>query len=115
MNATFPQSILLVQQADAVHAELVSSLKKLGMSVIAVADCAAAMLGFREEDIDIVMVDIDFPDDRGIDLLGKMAADPRELPLIGVSRRKSLADVVEAVRHVATDYLMLPPENLDVI
>ncbi|MFT7403921.1 SpoIIE family protein phosphatase [Zhongshania sp.] len=115
MNTTFLQSILLVQQPDAVHAEFMSSLKKLGMSVVAISDCADAMQGFREEDIDIVMVDIDFPEDRGIDLLGKMAADPRELPLIGLSRRKSLADVVEAVRHGATDYLMLPTENLDVI
>jgi sigma-B regulation protein RsbU (phosphoserine phosphatase) len=115
MNTTFLQSILLVQQPDAVHTEFMSSLEKLGMSVVPISDCADAMLSFREEDIDIVMVDIDFPEDRGIDLLGKMAADPRELPLIGLSRRKSLADVVEAVRHGATDYLMLPPENLDVI
>lgn len=115
MNTTFLQSILLVQQPDAVHTEFMSSLEKLGMSVVAISDCADAMQSFREEDIDIVMVDIDFPEDRGIDLLGKMAADPRELPLIGLSRRKSLADVVEAVRHGATDYLMLPPENLDVI
>ncbi|MFQ3199922.1 MAG: sigma-B regulation protein RsbU (phosphoserine phosphatase) [Zhongshania sp.] len=115
MNTTFLQSILLVQQPDAVHIEFMSSLEKLGMSVVAISNCADAMLSFREEDIDIVMVDIDFPEDRGIDLLGKMAADPRELPLIGLSRRKSLADVVEAVRHGATDYLMLPPENLDVI
>ncbi|CAA0088132.1 Phosphoserine phosphatase RsbP [Zhongshania aliphaticivorans] len=115
MNTHSPQSILLVQQADAVHFELVASLEKLGLSVLAITECSLAMQGFREEDIDIVMVDIDFPEDRGIDLLGKMAADPRELPLIGVSRRKSLADVVEAVRHGATDYLMLPPENLDVI
>ncbi|MEX1666103.1 SpoIIE family protein phosphatase [Zhongshania arctica] len=115
MNTTFIQSILLVQQPDAVHTEFMSSLENLGMSVIAISDCADAMQSFREEDIDIVMVDIDFPEDRGIDLLGKMAADPRELPLIGLSRRKSLADVVEAVRHGATDYLMLPAENLDVI
>jgi sigma-B regulation protein RsbU (phosphoserine phosphatase) len=115
MNTTFLQSILLVQQPDAVHTEFMSSLEKLGMSVVPISDCADAMQSFREEDIDIVMVDIDFPEDRGIDLLGKMAADPRELPLIGLSRRKSLADVVEAVRHGATDYLMLPPENLDVI
>jgi sigma-B regulation protein RsbU (phosphoserine phosphatase) len=115
MNTTFPQSILLVQQPDVVHTEFMSFLEELGMSVVAISDCADAMQSFREEDIDIVMVDIDFPEDRGIDLLGKMAADTRELPLIGLSRRKSTADVVEAVRHGATDYLMLPPENLDVI
>ncbi|MDF1691066.1 MAG: fused response regulator/phosphatase [Zhongshania sp.] len=115
MNITLPHRILLVQQVDATHPQLVSSLEELGMELVHVADCATAMPSFREEDIDIVMVDIDFPEDRGIDLLGRMAADPRELPLVGLSRRKSLADVLSAVRHGATDYLMLPPENLDVI
>ncbi|MEX1667698.1 PP2C family protein-serine/threonine phosphatase [Zhongshania guokunii] len=115
MNITHPHRILLVQQVDASHPQLVSSLEQLGMELVHVADCATAMPSFREEDIDIVMVDIDFPEDRGIDLLGKMAEDPRELPLVGLSRRKSLADVLSAVRHGATDYLMLPPENLDVI
>jgi sigma-B regulation protein RsbU (phosphoserine phosphatase) len=60
MNTTFLQSILLVQQPDAVHTEFMSSLEKLGMSVVPISDCADAMLSFREEDIDIVMVDIDF-------------------------------------------------------
>ncbi|WP_373082063.1 PP2C family protein-serine/threonine phosphatase [Zhongshania sp.] len=115
MNNTCPHRILLVQQADAIQAQLVVSLERLGMEVVAIADCALAMPSFREEDIDIVMIDIDFPEDRGIDLLGKMAADPRELPLIGLSRRKSMADILAAVRHGATDYLMLPTEKLVVI
>ncbi|WP_373090808.1 PP2C family protein-serine/threonine phosphatase [Zhongshania sp.] len=108
MNNSLPHRILLVQQTDAIQAQLVASLEQLGMDVVSIADCALAMPSFREEDIDIVMIDIDFPEDRGIDLLGKMAADPRELPLIGLSRRKSMADVLAAVRHGASDYLMLP-------
>jgi serine phosphatase RsbU (regulator of sigma subunit) len=115
MNNSLPHRILLVQQADAIQAQLVASLEQLGMDVVPIADCALAMPSFREDDIDIVMIDIDFPDDRGIDLLGKMAADPRELPLIGLSRRKSMADVLAAVRHGASDYLMLPTEKLAVI
>jgi serine phosphatase RsbU (regulator of sigma subunit) len=115
MNNSLPHRILLVQQADVIQAQLVDSLEQLGMDVLSVADCSVAMPSFREEDIDIVMIDIDFPEERGIDLLGKMAADPRELPLIGLSRRKSMADILAAVRHGATDYLMLPTEKLVVI
>ena len=71
MNNSLPHRILLVQQTDAIQAQLVASLEQLGMDVVSIADCALAMPSFREEDIDIVMIDIDFPEDRGIDLLGK--------------------------------------------
>ncbi|MFT5887242.1 MAG: sigma-B regulation protein RsbU (phosphoserine phosphatase) [Zhongshania sp.] len=115
MNITEFHRILLVQQDDAVQARLIESLELLGIEIVTVADYASALASFREEDIDVAMVDIDFPGERGMDLLSEMAADPRELPLIAVSQRKSLADAVAAVRHGATDYLILPLESLDVI
>lgn len=106
-----PHTLLLVQEHDSVHFALVDALNNLDVVVLSVADREQALSCFREEEIDSVMIDIDLPGGWGIDVLGEMAADPRELPLIGVSRRKNVADVVSAVRHGATDYLMLPPES----
>ncbi|MBD2858498.1 fused response regulator/phosphatase [Spongiibacter sp. KMU-158] len=110
-----PHTLLLVQDQDSVHFALVDALNTLNVEVISVADRQLALDCFREEEIDSVMIDIDLAEGWGIDLLGEMAEDPRELPLIGVSRRKNVADVVSAVRHGATDYLMLPPESSDVL
>ena len=115
MTRPLRHRLLLVQQDDAIHQQLLAALESLGVEVLCVADPDQALLSFQEEDVDIVMIDIDLPGGRGISLLDDMAADPRELPLIGVSRRTSLADVVAAVRHGATDYLLLPPESPTVI
>ncbi len=110
-----PHTLLLVQEHDSVHFALVDALNTLNVEVVSVSDRQLALNCFREEEIDSVMIDIDLPDAWGINLLDEMAADPRELPLIGISRRKNVADVVSAVRHGATDYLMLPPESSDVL
>lgn len=107
--------LLLVQHEDSLHQQLRNALEALGVVVLTTEVPAEALRCFREDDIDIVMIDIDLPGSQGITLLDDMAVDPRELPLICVSRRESLADVLSAVRHGATDYLMLPPESSDVI
>ncbi|MGB1907433.1 MAG: response regulator, partial [Spongiibacter sp.] len=96
MTRPLRHRLLLVQQDDAIHQQLLAALESLGVEVLCVADPDQALLSFQEEDVDIVMIDIDLPGGRGISLLDDMAADPRELPLIGVSRRTSLADVVAA-------------------
>ncbi|WP_372860613.1 PP2C family protein-serine/threonine phosphatase [Spongiibacter sp.] len=115
MTRSLHHRLLLIQQRDTLHRQLLSALEALGVDVLCTDDKVRALNCFREDDIDIVMIDIDLPGGWGIDLLDEMAADPRELPLIGVSRRESLADVLSAVRHGATDYLMLPPDSSDVI
>ncbi len=115
MSRPLLHRLLLIQQSDALHQQLLSALEALGVIVLWSDDLSKARQCFHEDDIDIVMIDIDLPGGWGTDLLDEMAADPRELPLIGVSRRESLADVLAAVRHGATDYLMLPPESNDVI
>jgi len=115
MTRPLHHRLLLVQHRDDLHRQLREALEALGVIVLSIDDSTEALRCFREDDIDIVMIDIDLPDCQGITLLDDMAADPRELPLICVSRRESLADVLSAVRHGATDYLMLPPESADVI
>lgn len=115
MTKPLRHRLLLVQQDDAIHQQLLAALESLGVEVLCVAEPEQALISFQEEDVDIVMIDIDLPGGRGISLLDDMAVDRRELPLIGVSRRTSLTDVVSAVRHGATDYLLLPPESPSVI
>ena len=115
MTTSNRQRLLLVQQVDPVHEQFIGVLRSLGVELVVTDDKNDALTMFREEEIDMVMIDIDLPDEQGIYLLDRMAADPRELPLVAISRRKNAADVVSAVRHGATDYLMLPPESNDVV
>ncbi|MGJ8686186.1 MAG: PP2C family protein-serine/threonine phosphatase [Spongiibacteraceae bacterium] len=107
--------LLLVQQADSLNEKFIASLSELGFDVLPVSGSESALPHFYVDDVDVVMIDIDLPGDEGITLLDVMAADPRELPLIAISRRESAADVVSAIRHGATDYLMLPAESVDVL
>lgn len=113
MNIPLRHRLLLVGQAITNYSTLRNSLERLGVDVLLVIQRQAGLLSFREDDIDMVMIDIDAVG--GIELLSEMADDPRELPLIAVSHRKNATDVVSALRHGATDYLMLPVKNINVL
>lgn len=113
MSIPLRHRLLLVGQAITNYADLRSSLESLGVEVLLVIQRDEGLLSFREDDIDMAMIDIDAAD--GIGLLSDMADDPRELPLIAVSHRESAEDVVSALRHGATDYLMLPTKSTNVL
>ncbi|GAB3374238.1 SpoIIE family protein phosphatase [Spongiibacter taiwanensis] len=113
MSIPLSHRLLLVGQAVTNYADLRATLESLGVEVLLVIRRQEALTGFREDDIDMVMIDIDASD--GIAMLAEMAEDPRELPLIAISHRESAATVVSALRHGATDYLMLPVQSRDVL
>ncbi|WP_289084135.1 response regulator, partial [uncultured Spongiibacter sp.] len=82
MSRPLRHRLLLIQQADDIHQQLLGALEALQVEVLCVTDNRQALLAFREEDIDIVMIDIDLPGGRGIDLLDEMAADLRATPTL---------------------------------
>lgn len=98
--------LLLIQRADDQREELVSALSRLGYTVSVSDNGEAAFKHFHEQTPDAVLLDLYVGED-GRRILEVLTADKREVPIIVISRRRVMADVVEALRKGACDYLMI--------
>ena len=101
-----PKRLLLIQRADDQREELVSALTHLGYTLTVSDNGESGLASFNEQTPDAVLLDLYVGDD-GRQILELLTADVREVPIIVISRRRLMADVVEALRKGACDYLMI--------
>ena len=75
------------------------------------ADCGTTALNLiATDDFDAILLDVMMPDISGLDVLKQLRVDrsPGSLPIIMVTAKRDSADVVEALRLGANDYLTKP-------
>jgi DNA-binding NtrC family response regulator len=122
-KAKAPFIILIVEDnpTDAelmMHALEAADLKPLNgdwdMEIRATAEGALELL--NERAVDLVLTDMMLPGMSGLDLLGKIQAIDRNLPVLLVTRMNTVQLAVEAMRRGAFDYVVKPvnPEDLGV-
>lgn len=74
-----------------------------------VADSAEAVLGkLKEEDIDVVLLDVNLPDRSGIEILPSIRQSAHAPEVIMLTADKSLRTGIEAMRRGAIDYITKP-------
>ncbi|MFM7815735.1 MAG: response regulator [Verrucomicrobiota bacterium] len=104
-------SILVVEDEPLLRRHIASSLERLGADFIRGARQMAQDLSF-----DFVLIDVNLPDGRGIDLLreGVLGSNTGTLVMTGDS---GVAGAVEAMKLGALDYLTKPfePEALALV
>ncbi|ALA60419.1 sigma-54-dependent transcriptional regulator [Nitrospira moscoviensis] len=116
-----PFSILIVEDNPTdvevmLHALEEADLKPLGgdfeMEVRPTAEGALKLLS--EQAVDLVLTDMMLPGMDGLDLLSRIQAIDRNLPVLVVTRMNAVASAVEAMRRGAFDYVIKPvtPETL---
>ena len=116
-----PFSILVVEDNPTdvelmLHALEEADLKPLGgdfeMEVRPTAEGALKLLS--EQAVDLVLTDMMLPGMDGLDLLSRIQAIDRNLPVLVVTRMNAVASAVEAMRRGAFDYVIKPvtPETL---
>src|SRR5207302_11400206 len=79
--------------------------------VIGLTDCARELLPrFKQDGIDLVLLDIEMPDVTGLDALQTLreSYSPIELPIIMVTAKNQSDDIVKALDMGANDYLTKP-------
>lgn len=111
-SADSAKRLIVIQRADRQRADLIALLEQLGYRVDAFADEAEALSAFLEQAPDAVLLDL-YVSDEGHRLLEMLTGDKREVPVIVISRRRLMADVVSALRKGACDYLILPGKIFD--
>lgn len=100
--------LLLIQRDDTQRKELVAALVDLGYEVVTCDDGADGFGYFCRHRPEVVLLDMYLPGSDGREILRRLTDEDSEVPVIAISRRKLMADVVAALRHGACDYLILP-------
>jgi DNA-binding NtrC family response regulator len=104
--------ILVVDDEHLIRWSLEQNLKKQGYEVVTAGTGEDALRHVREEQPDLVLLDIQLPGISGIDVLEKIKEHDEEIIVIMVTAHGGLDTAVNAMRLGAYDYIS-KPFNLD--
>lgn len=107
MNQSVAPNILLIED-DPDTAQLVRETlaDHFGVDNLTHADCAEAALQHDLSAFDLVLSDINLPDGSGLDLLERLLAMRKDLPVIMVTSESALDNATLAIRKGAYDYVV---------
>jgi two-component system KDP operon response regulator KdpE len=100
-------NVLVVDDDEPLRRALQISLKARGFQVTAAADGATALLAARENNPEIVILDLGLPDMDGMKVLAEIRRSS-SIPVIVLSARIDSADKVQALDMGADDYVTKP-------
>jgi DNA-binding response OmpR family regulator len=100
--------ILVVEDDEAIGAELVQALTSHGYSARHAHDGMAAMAAATEERPDLVLLDLGLPDADGVALCRNLRATAPDAVIVVLTARTGELDVVVALDAGADDYLTKP-------
>jgi diguanylate cyclase (GGDEF)-like protein/PAS domain S-box-containing protein len=103
-------SLLVVDDNEANRDALARHLRRRGYHVSVAKDGAEALALAETSPLDLVLLDVEMPGMDGLEVLGRLRASRSdiELPVIMVTARTEGADLVEAFRRGANDYVTKP-------
>ena len=112
-----PIVVLLVEDSAAIRALVRRMLVAGGHVVVEAAGGAAALTVCREQQPDVVLLDVEMPEMSGWDVLAAMKADPhlRDVPVVFLTSRSDTTDMVDGLRLGAHDYLRKPCEPTELL
>jgi len=89
-------------------------LARMGYRTFTAGTVEAALPLLRTETLDVMLLDLQLPDRDGLALLRELRQQERPLPVVLMSGRGSMDDVIEGMRGGVVDYLRKPfqPEQL---
>ena len=105
-----PSLILVVDDNEMNRDMLSRRLKRLGHITAVAEDGEKALVAVRENDFDLVLLDIMMPNLNGYDTLERIKSDPvtQHVPVIMISAVDDLESVVRCIELGAEDYLFKP-------
>ncbi|NMH65586.1 response regulator [Shewanella salipaludis] len=108
-------AVLLVEDDPVFRQVVASFLCSRGASVCEAADGEQGLSKFSQQRFDVVLADLSMPVMGGLDMLKAMSGLDARVPSIVISGNNVMADVVEALRLGASDYLVKPIPDLYII
>lgn len=106
------KKILVVDDEKLIRWSVRQKLQEWNLQVIEAEDGEGARRGFQRESPDLVILDINLPDEKGTDLLRHFKNVSPELPVVMITAYGSIDDAVEAMRQGAYDFITKPIDFL---
>jgi len=100
--------ILIVEDERLIARFLASALQSEGYTAGVAADGDKACERLRDEEWDLVILDLMLPGRSGFDVLAELAGTANQVPVLVLSARRSVEDKVAALDAGATDFLAKP-------
>ena len=100
--------ILIVDDEPEIRERLAELIEHFGHHPLIAADGAEALAAATAHDLAMALVDLRLPDTTGIELIRRLRAFKRRLPVAIITGHASVPNAVEAMRAGAFDYLEKP-------
>lgn len=107
--------VLLIDDDEVFRTTLARALTRRGLSVMAVADAAAALASLDDFKPSHGVVDLRLADDSGLNLIPALLVQQPTLKLLMLTGYSSLATAVEAIKRGAVNYLAKPVGADDIL
>ena len=100
--------ILIAEDEARLSAFLEKGLRANGFATTVAAEGPTALALARDEDFDLLILDLGLPGLDGLSVLRTMRAQGQRMPVIILSARGEVADKVTGLEHGADDYVSKP-------
>ncbi len=108
-------TILVIDDDTVVRESIVAYLDDSGFNILQAENGEHGVQIFNEKRPDLILCDLRMPKMDGLAVLRSVRADSHETPFIVVSGAGVMTDVVEALRLGASDYIIKPIVDLEVL
>ncbi len=108
-------TVLVIDDEPVLQDVLGTLLRKNGFEYLPATNATDGMRTLREEDVDVVLLDIMLPDRNGIDVLPEIKAFDPQLPVVVITAYSSIESAIEAMRQGAFHYVPKPFKNDEVL
>lgn len=98
--------VLVVEDSDHLRRPVVKALKASGYAVDATSDGAEGWWLAQEHDYDVVILDIMLPGMDGREILKRLRASGKDMPVLFLTAKDAIEDRVAGLRLGADDYLV---------
>jgi PAS domain S-box-containing protein len=115
MTNELAATILTIDDEASVRLSIMEYLEDYGFKAIGAENGRIGLEVFRREKPDLVLVDLRMPEVDGLEVLAAVIRKSPETPIIIVSGTGAIADVIEALRLGAWDYVLKPMQDMSIL
>ncbi|MDB6060449.1 MAG: transcriptional regulator [Verrucomicrobiaceae bacterium] len=107
--------LLVIDDDDAVRDSMAEYLQELGYQVEQAASGRRGLELFEQNPPEVVLLDLKLPQMGGLEVLKALNQHPANIPIIVISGSGVMNDVVQALRYGASDYLVKPITDMEML
>ncbi|WP_341709102.1 SpoIIE family protein phosphatase [Halopseudomonas sp.] len=108
-------TLLVIDDDDKVRQRLSALLEGNGHDVIQAADAVIGLTLFENQRPELVLCDLHLGDNQGFELVRQITESGQDIPVIVMSAEGAMSDVVQALRLGASDFLLNPLNDPEVL